>query len=244
MGRAAGRDAGVLEAEGDPRRARTQAAARQIAFLANSFPAAADREWLRLFLLALESERTRYYDAYWTAEQQRQLPVYQAVDSLWRRIYRPKLQGFLNNTQQQAGDLLLVLPLGGEGRTVTGGGTNNLYAVTYPETRAAAREAIYVLAHELVGALATQVIADNVSPAERREGVADRLQSPAAVRAGHLLLRRVAPELAEGYARYYLALARAEAGADAAAALERTFALPADVRDGLVRQLDAVLGGI
>ena len=233
-----------LDADGDPRRARSQAAARQVAFFAGSFPAAADREWLRLFLLALESERTRFYDAWWTAEQQRRLGIYQAIDSLWRSTYRPKLQGFLNNTQQQSGDLLLSLPLGGEGRTVTGGASDNLYAVTYPPTRADAREAIYVLAHELVGALASQVIADNVSPAERRDGVADRLQSPAAVRAGHLLLRRAAPELADGYARYYLALARAEPGTDAAAALARTFALPTDLADALARQIESVLGGI
>ena len=233
-----------LDAGGNPRRARTEAAARQIAFFASSFPAAADREWLRLFLLALESERTRFYDAHWTAEQERQLPVYQAVDSLWRRVYRPKLQGFLTNTRQRAGDLLLTLPLGGEGRTVTGGESANLYAVTYPETRADAPQAIYVLAHELVGELAAQVITDNVSPAERREGVAERLQSPAAVRAGHLLLRRAAPELAEGYVRYYLGLARTAPGADATAAFERAFPLPDDVRDGILRQLDVVLGGI
>lgn len=234
-----------LEANGDARRARSEAAARQIAFFAASYPAAADREWLRLFLLSLESERTRFYDAYWTAEQQRRIPIYQAVDSLWRRVYRAKLQGFLNNTQQQAGDLLLALPLGGEGRTVTSSGSDNLYAVTYPDSRAEAREAIYVLAHELVGELTAQVVGDNVSPAQRRDGVADQLQSPAAVRAGHLLLRRVAPELADGYARYYLTLARAGApSGDATAALERAFPLPTDIRDALARQLDAVLGGI
>lgn len=233
-----------LDAGGDPRRAGSEAAARQIAFLANSFPAGEDREWLRLFLLALESERTRFYDAYWTAEQQRRLPVYQAVDSLWRRVHRPKLQRFLTNARLLGGDLLLALPLGGEGRTVTGGERDNLVAVTYPERPADAPEAIYVLAHELVGELVADQIADNVSPAERREGVADRLQSPAAVRAGHLLLRRAAPELAEGYARYYLSLARVEAGGDATAAFERTFAIPDAVRAAIVARLDTVLGGI
>ena len=233
-----------LQAEGNPRRASSQAAARQIAFFAASFPAAEDREWLRRFLLALESERAAYYDAYWTAEQQRRLPVYAAVDSLWRRVVRPELQGFLNNTQQRAGDLLLALPLGGEGRTVAGGSSENLVAVTYPETRADALQALYVLAHELVGALTAQMIADNVTPAEQREGVPDRLQSPAAVRAGHLLLQRTAPELADGYARYYLSVAGAEPGADAAEALARTFPIRAAIRDAIARQLDTVLGGI
>jgi len=233
-----------LDAGGDPRRARTQAAARQIAFLANSFPAEADREWLRVFMLALESERTRYYDAWWTAEQQRRLPIYQAVDSLWRRTYRPKLQGFLNNTRQLGGDLLLSLPLGGEGRTVGGGERDNLIAVTYPATRADAPQAIYVLAHELVGTLAAEQVADNVSPAEQREGAADRMQSPAAVRAGHLLLQRVAPELADGYARYYLSLARAEPGSDPEAALARTFRIPDAVRDAIAARLATLLGGI
>ena len=41
-----------------------------------------------------------------------------AADSLWQGTYRQKLQRFLNNTQQETGDFILALTLGGEGRTV------------------------------------------------------------------------------------------------------------------------------
>jgi hypothetical protein len=234
-----------LQVNGDPRRASDQATAQIIAFFAASYPTAADREWLRLFLVALDDERTAFYRAYWQEEQQRRLGVFTTVDTLWQRRALPRLRGFLNNTQQPGGDIMLALPLGGEGRTVANRRTENVVAVTYPDTPAAAAEAIYVFAHEVVGALAAQAVADNVTPAEAREGAADRLQSAAAVQGGYLLLRRAAPDLAAGYASYYLRVARATGGgADPAAALQRAFPLPTAVRDALARQIESVLQGI
>ena len=215
-----------------------------VAFLAASFPTAADRDWLRLFSLALEDERDRFYQAFWAQEQGRRLGVVAAVQQLWQGRYQARLQPFLTNSRQTGGDLMLALPLGGEGRTVGGRRTENVVAVGYPDSAAAAVEVVYVFAHELVGTIAQQAVDDNTTPAQKRDGVADRLQGTALVRGGALLLQRVAPELAEGYARYYLALAGAPAGDDPLAALERAFPLPAPLVAGLTEQIELVLGGI
>jgi len=60
-----------------------------------------------------------------------------------------------------------------------------------------------------------------------------------------MLLQRVAPELADGYARYYLRAARVQfTSGDAMAALATAFPLPDSIRDGIQRQIDVVLGGI
>jgi hypothetical protein len=232
------------EANGDPRRAGNPLLAQQVAFLAQSFPSAADRDWLRLFALSLEDERARYYDAYWKGEEQQRLPIFTAVDSLWQRVYRPKLQGFLNNSRQPNGDLMLALPLGGEGRTVSGGATESVVTVTYPASREAAAEAVYVAVHEFVGATAAQVLADHTSPADKRAGLDQQLQSAAAVRAGLMLLQRAAPELAAGYASYYVRVTGREPGSDPLATLATTFPLPDAVRDGLAQQIANILGGI
>jgi hypothetical protein len=91
-----------------------------------------------------------------------------------------------------------------------------------------------------------QVVADNTSPADQRTGLADRYVSAGQVRAGYLLLQRAAPELAAGYARFYLreaGLAVPAAGTERAA-LETAFPLPAVILDALTRQLELVEGGI
>ena len=54
------------------------------------------------------------------------------MDSLWQRVYRDKFERFLNNTGQRQGDLVLSLPIGGEGRTGPGYTGRVMVAVTYP----------------------------------------------------------------------------------------------------------------
>ena len=233
-----------LQARGDPGRATDQGQQAVIAFLAASFPSPQDRDWLTLFKQSLTDESTKFYHDYWTSEQRARTPVLAAVDSVWQGVYRPKLQTFLSRTQQQTGDLDLSLPLQGEGRTVTAGKRSNAVAVVFPDRRDAAVEVVYAAAHEFIGAIASTAIADNVTPAERREGVVDRIASNALVRGGAILLQKTAPELVDGYARFYLRAAGISASGDAQAALVREFPLPDLVRDAIGRQLDAVLGGI
>jgi len=87
-------------------------------------------------------------------------------------------------------------------------------------------------------------IEDNTSPAEKRSGASDRYSNAALVRGGAMLIQRLAPEMADGYARYYLRAARVPVTGDAAAALAKAFPLPDAIRNGIQRQLDVVLGGI
>lgn len=233
-----------LQARGDAGRATQQGQQAVIAFLAGSFPSQQDRDWLALFKQSLDDESRKFYHDYWLAEQRARAPVLTAVDSVWQQIYRPKLQTFLSRTQQQTGDLDLSLPLQGEGRTVTAGKRDNAVAVAFPDRRDAAVEVVYVAAHEFIGAIANTAIADNVTPAERREGAVDRISSNALVRGGALLLQKTAPELVDGYARFYLRAAGVSSSGDAQAALVREFPIPELIRDAINRQIDAVLGGI
>lgn len=234
-----------LQAEGNPQRAGNQSTAMAIALFAQSFPTAADRDWLRLFIQSLDDEMQKYYHSYWMSAQREREPVLARLDSLWQRVHRPRLQSFLNNTQQPNGNFVVSLPLNGEGRTIKAGDNQNLVTVSFPATPAEAEQAIYVFAHEIAGQMAASAVADNITPNERRIGVADQLQSAAAVRAGYQLLARVDAALAPGYAEYYLRAANVPRGSGSAEArLAAAFPLPETIAQALVRQLDIVLGGI
>jgi hypothetical protein len=233
-----------VRADGDPRAASSQQEANAIAFLAAYFPSAADRDWVRLFVTSLADERARFYHSYWTQQQREKRNVLDEVDVLWQGTYRPKIQRFLNNTQQAAGDVLLSLPLDGEGRSQSSGKQANVLTVTFPDRPADAMEAIYVVMHEVVGTLANTAVIDNITPEQRRTGLGDRYTSAAAVRGGALLLQRTAPESVDGYMRYYLRSVNRPVGSNVEASFNATFSLPETIRDALNRQLDVVLGGI
>jgi hypothetical protein len=239
-----------VQVKGDLNRAPTRAAQQQMVPLANVFPTATDREWLRLFFASITDERTRWYDAEFVRVQTERRAVRDAVDQLWQQ-QRPRFDRFLTNSGQRQGDIVLSLPVGGEGRTTTTGASaagpaRTMIAVPFPARVEDAPEALYVLAHELTGALVGPVVADNVTPAETRSGRAARYTSLAQVVSGALLLQRIAPELVTGYQRYYLTQVgvRIPAGSEVAALFTTTFTLSSALRDALVKQLDLVLGGI
>jgi hypothetical protein len=237
----------ALEVEGDARRVPDEVMSRAVRVVAAYFPTAADREWLRIYMRGLRDERDRFWLSWWTRRQQELAPVMARVDSLWQNDYRPKLQGFLNNTQQPNGDFLLSLPLDGEGRTLgsTSGIRVNAITVGFPASEASALEAIYVFAHEAVATVTTVAVEDNITPTERRQGLAAQLSGSALVRGGAMLLERTAPELADGYARYYLEAAGLPVPErNAQAALAAAFPLPQAVAEALARQIDLVLRGI
>lgn len=233
-----------METDGDPRRASSPQLARMVAFLAGSFPTPADRDWLRLFVMGLEDEEVRFFASYWGEQQAARAPVLSTVQSTWQGAVRPALQRFLNNTRQNTGDIMLSLPIGGEGRMVPGGSTENVVAVTFPATAADAEQAIYVFVHEIVGQVTQQVVDDNTTPAQKRDGVATRLQSTSLVRGGELLLRRAVPSLADGYMRFYLAEAGHQPGNALRTEFERAFPLPDALVEALDRQIGVILGGI
>jgi hypothetical protein len=199
---------------------------------------------LRLYVQALQDESTKYYHSYWLQAERQRENVLAVVDSIWQKNYRPKMQTYLNNSGQANGEILLSLPLGGEGRSQSNGKLSNVLTVTFPDTPAQADEAIYVIAHEAIASIANSAVADNTTPNDKRNGVSDRLASASAVRGGAMLLQRIAPELLAGYARYYLQLAKRPVGADPMTSLAAAFPLPDAIRDALSRQLSVVLGGI
>lgn len=230
---------------GDTRAARNQEELRMYATLRTYFPTAEDREWLRLFVQSLDDERTRFYRGYWLQQQQRRASIRASIEQLWGSTYRPAFSRFMRNSMQRDGSILLSLPLGGEGRTLSVGQRDNFVTVTFPAEGEDPRDAMYVVAHEVVGTLATAAVRDNSSSADERSGESAKWMTLAAVRGGAMLLERVAPDLVAGYQRYYLTLARQKPGAgDPAAAFVATFPLPPQIATALQRQVDVVLGGI
>ena len=221
-----------------------QATASYFGVLGSVFGTVADREWLKLFADAVDDESRRFYHDYWTTETRARAIASARADSLWQRDWRPALQRFLNNTQQQNGELYLSLPLGGEGRTVQFGKLQNAVAGPMPESASEAEVVLYVMAHEITGAVANTAIADNTTPADRRAGVTSRYEQSAAVRAGALLLEKTIPSAVQGYMRFYLQQAGRTPPSDSRALFMSTYALPDAVRDALVRQFEVILGGI
>lgn len=234
-----------IRSNGNPRAARDPQVAQEIAILASIFRLPSDRNWLRLFVQSLEDENTRFFHAYWTSEQTARGAAYGAVSESWSSRYYPKLSRFLNNTQQPSGQLVLSIPLGGEGRTINDSKQSNLIAVEFPKTPEAAPEALFAFVHEAVAQLAQEAITDNTTPAEQRSGAANEYIGNGAVRGGAVLIQRLFPDLLPDYMRYYLrALGRAVPAGDPTAAFGEAFPLPAAILNGMTRQIDVVLGGI
>lgn len=234
-----------LVADGKTRTTQSQQVQSIIEVVGSSYPNAADRAWLRTFAKALDDESARFYQSYWNQQQRERSGAKAALDSLWGKVYLPKFRAYLNNTRQNDGEIFVSIPLDGEGRTITNSPHSNSVAVAYPEREADALDAIYVFMHEVVGSLAAQVIADNTTPAQKRDGVAAGYASPAAVRGGVIVLKRIAPELVIGYERYYLHSANASfTSGSEEATMARVFPLPQNILYGMTRQLEIVFGGI
>ena len=179
-------------ADGDPRQASNQQTAETIALIAGYFPSQPDRDWARLFVQSLRDEDSRFYRGYWDQQQRERGAVFTAVNNLWQNTYRARFQGFLNNTSQTAGEIYLSLPLDGEGRTLSAGKRQNATAVTFPLRSSDAAESIYVIAHELVSSIVSTAVNDNTTPQDRRSGVVDRYIAAGTVRAGAMLLQKIA----------------------------------------------------
>ena len=234
-----------MRANGDPRAASDPQMQQELALLASLFPTPADRDWLRLFVQSLQDENTRFYRIYWSNEQESRGPALIAFRELWLSQYYPKLSRFLNNTQQDAGELILSVPLGGEGRTVNNSKQSNAIAVDFPRSAESAPEALYVFVHEATAKLVQEAVNDNTTPAQQRSGAADAYIGMGAVRGGAALLQKVLPDLVPGYMRYYLRQrGRPEPSGDPRAAFEAAFPLPNAIMTSLTRAIDSVLGGI
>lgn len=234
-----------FRSQGDPRASRDPQMQQAIAILAGNFPTQADRNWLRLFVQSLQDENNKFFHAYWTGEQQTRGAAYSAFQEQWLSRYYPKLSRFLNNTQQSAGQLVLSVPLGGEGRTVNDGKQSNMIAVEFPKTVDAAPEALFAFVHEAIARLVEEAINDNSTPAEQRSGATAGYTGNGAVRGGALLLQKTEPTLVADYMRFYLrARGVAVPTGDVAPAFAAAFPLPAAIVAAVSKQIDVVLGGI
>lgn len=234
-----------LRAEGDPRNASNPEVAGVVAFLAQQFPRKEDREWARRFTAALEGERAQFFHTWWVEEQRRRTPGLAMGDSLWQARWRPVLQPYLNATQQQNGDLIPSLVLGGEGRAVPAGKLASQYAVAWPASADSAEALLFAFAHEAAGVVANVAIADHLTPAQQRAGAGTALAATGLVRGGALLVARIDPALAERYARWYLTLAgRPVPTTGALEALAAAFPMPEEMLASLRRQIDLAFTGI
>jgi hypothetical protein len=233
-----------IRAGGNPRATNDATLQQYFAVLGSSFQSAPDREWLRLLVESVDDESRKFYHDYWLAESRARAGIVAHVDSVWQRSWRPAFQRFLNNTQQQNGELYLSIPLDGEGRTVHFTKVQNAVAVSMPASVQNSESVLYTFAHEIAGSVASTAIEDNTTPADRRAGVTARYEQSAAVRAGALLLERVMPDAVPGYMRYYLQSAGRSASGDPRAAFVSAFAVPDAINDAIARQLEVILGGI
>lgn len=234
-----------FRAEGDPNRSNSQEVRAIIAFIGQNFPRPADREFARLFVAGLQSEREKFHHEWWLAEQRSRIAAFTAADSLWQRQWRPALQRYLNHTQQASGDLILTLTLGGEGRAVPAGKNDNQYAVSWPTTADSAEILLFSFAHEVAGAVAQVAVNDNLTPAQQRTGLGAQYSSAGLVRGGALLVERVEPGMGERYARWYLAqMGRSAPIGGALGALAAAFPMPDEMIESMRRQIEISFSGI
>lgn len=234
-----------VQSDGSPRMVNDPTTQLLFASLAQYFRTVSDREWLRLFVMSLQEEQSKFYQSYWNAQQADRGATRQAVERAWTSTYRDKFQRYLRNERLVDGTFILSLPLGGEGRTIISNQLGNGVAVAFPSTPDSAMIPIYVFAHEIVGAAVDRALRDNLTAAEQREGTLERLTPIAAVRGGAILLSKIAPELVAGYQRFYLRAAGVGAPAgDPDGAFLNAYSLPTAVRDGIARQIDLILAGI
>ena len=234
-----------LKAEGDPSKSGNREVQAIISFLAQQFPRVEGRAFARRLIAGVDSEREKFHHAWWLEQQRARTPALAAVDSLWRRTWRPALQRYLNHTQQASGDLILSTALGGEGRAVPAGKSASQYAVAWPRTADSAEVALFAFAHEAAGVISQVAVSDHLTPAQQREGAGARLSSAGLVRGGALLVERVDPAAAERYARYYLAqMGQPVPATGALAALAAAVPMPAEMLTSMRRQIDIAFGGI
>ncbi len=199
----------------------------------------ADREWLKVFALSLTDEHSKFYEQYWRERQRALRPALAAVDTEFSQRYLKQFRSYLRGVQLPTGEIVLSLPLGGEGQSIFQG--QHSIAIGFPSTADSSLAAVYEFAHEVAGPVAEQAVRERIAPAEFRAGFGAQLESPAKVRGGAMLLQRAVPELVAGYERYYLAEARVGASGDVDSAFVRAFPLRQSIVDGMDQRLDEVL---
>ena len=230
-------------ADGDDRKVSDRAPVEHFAQFARFFPTAADREWLGIFVIGVQDEQVRFFSAEHSRLVRARNATITAVDSLWQRTYRTRFDRFLTSTGQVNGDVLLSIPLGGEGRVGVGRERQRMIAVPFPARVEDARQVILVLAHELTAVVVSRVLLGSGAASIQRSVAVALAISTAQVRAGAMLLERVAPELVEAYMQFYLTQSGVAVLPPALdATFVRIFDIPVAARDGMREQIDSAVG--
>jgi hypothetical protein len=199
-----------------------------------------DKAWLKMFALSLTDEHSKFYEIYWREQQHTLRPALAAVDSQFSQRYLKQLRSYLRGVQLPTGEIVLALPLGGEGRSILEG--QHSVAIGFPATADSSLDAVYEFAHESVSGIAELAVRERISPAEFRAGASAQYESPAKVRGGAMLLQRAIPDLLAGYERHYLAIARVRLNAgNLDSAFVHAFPVRRAIIDGMDQQLDQVL---
>ncbi len=234
-----------VAANGNPNAASSQQEAYLFQSLLNYFPTPVERQWLALFSSSLWDENEKFFNSYWVQQQRERKQVLDSLHTLWTNYLHPKVRNYLNSTKQANGEILLSLPLKAEGRTSNiGSGIGTSVAVNFPRDLAHINEAVYGVAHEIIIPLAYLAVTDNTTPAQQRNGEADLIVSAAAVRGGYTLLSEVAPEYAEGYARFYLNAIGKTKITNPKEELVKEFPVPQEIMNNISSQLATISGGI
>lgn len=233
------------QVEGDPRRVQDPGLGQAVAFLSQQFPSANERRVVAAWAQLLEEERRAFFERYHAQRVAEHAGLVSAAQAQWDQL-APRLQPYLDYMILNGGELLLSFPLGSEGRTLDLGRRQNRVAVAMPAVGAPA-DAVWAFIHELAYPLVSTVIEDNLAPAQRREVNEQLLSRRAAIRAGAILLDRVAPEAAAEYRASYLRLAGAAVPANEGErerALARAYPLPDPLPRALGEAVERTLGGI
>jgi hypothetical protein len=233
-----------LDADGDPRRLRTQEDLTRAGKVAAYFSDARSRDWLRLFVRGLDDEYTKYLRAQWATEQAARAATIGAAQRVWVDSLHPALRTFLGNSQLGGGTIVPSFVLGGEGRTVTPSRSTNVVTTGLPASDTAAWHIAYVFVHEAASTVAAAAVRDHTTPAQQRSGEAEAFTANALVRGGALLLEKAMPSKVNDYMRFYLATAGKPVTGDIRAAFAAAFELPAPMLAGIKAQIDIVWGGI
>ena len=225
------------QAGGDPNRASDAQTQAVIAFLSQRFGTSSTaRAAVVEFVTALEQERTSFFDAWWNQTQPTALA--EEVQALWRS-YQPQMTAFLRYADAEGGHVALTPALRGEGRAESGRGV----AVIAVGGRSGddARAVVGRVIHELSYSLAAEAVRDAVAPARIREIGEDVLVARAAVRAGAMVLERIAPDLLPAYREDYI---RAAGGDPARRTLIQQFDLPSELVPALESAVQLATAGI
>ena len=224
------------QAGGDPNRASDAQTQAVIAFLSQRFGTSSQRAAVVEFVNALEQERASFFAAWWRDNAPTRLG--EEVQEVWRG-YQPRLTPFLRYTDAEGGHVALTPALRGEGRVESAPGV--AVAAIGGRSGDDPRAIVGRVVHELAYSIAAEAVQDAVAPARIREIGEDVLVARAAVRAGALVLERLAPDLLPAYTEDYI---RAAGGDPARRTLVQQFDLPAELVTPLRDAVQIATAGI